>query len=146
MLAVPYALGLREEQILWAAWLYSYVALGFLAHETARAARPLTSPALALATGGMVLAFGGFTWFAASGMEVVPHAWLSMRSVRRAAEWWEAPRDARPRPTELLVLSFATAAMRPEGVLASLTIGAVLLATLRGPRRALGLLGHGRRL
>jgi hypothetical protein len=139
LLAVPYALGLREEHLLWAAWLYAYVSLGLLAHETTRAARPLTSPALSLAAGGAVLAFGAFSWFAASGMEVVPLAWLSMRSTRRAAEWVESPPEARPRPTELLALSFATAAMRPEGALASLIIACVLLATLRGKKRALGL-------
>jgi hypothetical protein len=140
MLAIPYALGLREEHLLWAAWLYSYVALGFLAHETSRAARPLTSPASSVAAGGMVLAFGAFTWFAASGMEVVPLAWLLMRSARRAAEWVETQPDARPRPTELVLLAFAAAAMRPEGVIGAVTISAVLLATLRGRSRALGLL------
>jgi hypothetical protein len=140
MLALPYALGLREEHLLWAAWLYSYVALGFLAHETSHAARGLTSRTLGVAAGGMVLAFGAFTWFAASGMEVVPLAWLLMRSARRAAEWVETPAAARPRPTELLWLAFGAAAMRPEGVIAAVTIGGVLLATLRGRSRALGLL------
>ncbi len=57
-----------------------YVALGFLAHETSHAARGLTRAPLGIAAGGMVLAFGAFTWFAASGMEVVPLAWLLMRS------------------------------------------------------------------
>ncbi len=140
MLALPYALGLRGEHLLWAAWLYSYVSLGLLSHETSRAARGLTSTALSLAAGGMVLAFGALTWFAASGMEVVPLAWLLMRSARRAAEWIEAAPEARPRPTELVVLAIATAAMRPEGVVGAVSIAAVLLATLRGRRRALGLL------
>lgn len=138
-LALPYALGLREELVLWAAWLYSFAALGALAYETARAARGLTSSSLSLAAGGMVLAFGGSAWFAASGMEVVPLAWLLMRSVRRASDWLEARSEERPRAAELVFLAFAVAAMRPEGAVGALAIAAALFVKGNRRERALGL-------
>jgi hypothetical protein len=141
LLAVPYALGLRAESLLWAAWLLSFTALGLLARETYLAALKLTSRTSALAAGGMVLAFGGHVWFAASGMEVVPLAWLLMRSARRAAEWGEAEENVRARwPRELLLLAWLSAAMRPEGALATLSIAGVLALRGAGLRRAWALL------
>ncbi|HEV8245884.1 MAG TPA: hypothetical protein VGP93_08945 [Polyangiaceae bacterium] len=123
LLALPYALGLRGLSLLWAAWAMAWTALGLLAHETHRAGDRLLSRPAALAAGAMVLAFGGYTWFASSGMEVVPLAWLLMRSARRAADFAEAPVDARSHaPIELLVLAWLAPAMRPEGAIASLCI------------------------
>lgn len=131
LLALPYALGLRDEQLLWVAWLLSFVALGLLAHETHRAAQKVTSRTSALAAGAMVLAFGGHVWFAASGMEVVPLAWLLMRSTRRAAEWGEGSDEMRRAlPRELLLLGWLAPAMRPEGVVATALVAAAI--ALRG--------------
>ncbi len=89
-LAPFYALGFRGARIIWVAWALGFTSLGLLALETRRLASGLMRPPVAIATGAMVIAFGGFTWFAASGMEVVPFAWLFTRTVRRAAEWMES--------------------------------------------------------
>ena len=89
----------------------------------------------ALAAELMVLTFGGYVWFAASGMEVVPLAWILMRSARRAAEFAEAAAHA-PSVRELVTLSWLAALMRPEGVIATLSIAVVLGAFTRGKRRA----------
>jgi hypothetical protein len=91
LLAPGYALGLRGHAIVWEAWALGFVSLGFLAHEAQRAARRLASPVGAAGAAVLVLSFGANSWFAASGMEVVPLAWLMLRSVRRAAEWSERP-------------------------------------------------------
>ena len=70
-------------------------------------------------------------------MEVVPFAWLIMRTARRAAEWGETP-DKAPRRehVELVVLGLLAPLMRPEGALFSLLAAATLLAFPRGRRRA----------
>ncbi len=136
LLALPYGLGLRGEHLLWVAWLLSFSALGLLAHETRWAAHRITSRTSAIAASAMVLAFGGHVWFAASGMEVVPLAWLLMRSVRKAADWGEAAEAVRLRlPRELLVLAWLGPALRPEGALAALLIAATVATRATGLRR-----------
>ena len=42
----------------------------------------------------MVLCFGGYLWCAASGMEVVPLAWVLALGLRKCIEWGEATRGA----------------------------------------------------
>ena len=96
LLAPFYALGFRGESILWPAWLLAFFALGALAHEAYALAKPLAGRAAAIGAGAMVLAFGGLAWGAASGMEVVPFAWLIAFATRRACEWAGAPRDEDP--------------------------------------------------
>lgn len=134
ILAPFYALGLHGDRIVWAAWALGWASLGLLAAETRRLAEGLTRPSLAIASGAMVLAFGGFTWFAASGMEVVPFAWLLTRAARRSAEWVEAepsengsPDATSRRYRELVLLAALCPLMRPEGVLGSLTVAAALI-------------------
>jgi hypothetical protein len=85
----------------------------------------------------MVLAFGGHLWFAASGMEVVPLAWLLMRTARRCAEWLETELETRPSARELLVLAWLGPLLRPEGVLATLGVAVTLGVGTRGKQRAL---------
>jgi hypothetical protein len=137
VLAVPYGLGLRAERIIWAAWALGFTALGLLGYETRRASARLLSDDGALAAEIMVLAFGGHLWFAASGMEVVPLAWLLMRTARRCADWLETPASERAWPRELLVLAWVGPLLRPEGVLATLAVTLTLVAGARGRRRAL---------
>ncbi len=134
-LALFYGLGLRAENVIWAAWLLGFVSLGFLGHETRRICDRLLSRDGGLAAEGMVYAFGGFLWFAASGMEVVPLAFVLARSVRRAAEWLEAG-ETRGSPRELIVLAFVGPLLRPEGALATLFVAVTLAFTLAGKRRA----------
>jgi hypothetical protein len=138
LLTLPYGFGLRAEQIIWAAWAFGWVALGMLGYETHRVGRRLLSDDGALAAEIMVLTFGGHVWFAASGMEVVPLAWLLMRTVRTAAEWLETPSSERRFPRELVVLGVLAPFLRPEGAIATLAVAATLGVGLRGRTRALG--------
>jgi hypothetical protein len=139
-----YALGLHGEGLVFAAWALGWVSLGLLAHETKRLADGLVRPAVAIAAGAMVLAFGGYAWFAASGMEVVPFAWLVTRAARRAAEWIEndappgrLPRPIAPPPTrrELVLLAALCPLMRPEGAIASVALAVTLALFPRGKSR-----------
>lgn len=123
LLAIPQLLGVQGESIIPWAWAFGFAALGLLAYETARAAEGLCDPRLAWLAGVLVLSFSAHTWFAASGMEVVPLAWLLMRSARRAADWAEGDRR---RLGELLLLALLTPLMRPEGALGSLLIATAL--------------------
>jgi len=127
LLSVPYAAGARGDAIMWAAWAMSFAALGGLAYETYALARPLAGRGAALGAGAMTLAFGGFTWCAASGMEVVPFAWAIAAGTRRACDWVEQP-DSRSRRALGFLLAFAVAAplLRPEGLLATATMGAAV--------------------
>jgi hypothetical protein len=134
-----YAIGFRGASIIWVAWAFGFTTLAFLAVETKRLADGLVSPSVALCAGAMVLAFGGNTWFAASGMEVVPFAWLFTRTVRRSAEWSErlcdgaAIGEKEKAYRELLLLAALTPLMRPEGAVASLIVFAALMYE---PRRS----------
>lgn len=142
LLGVGYALGLRGQALIWEAWALGFIALGLLAAEARRAALGLTGPLTAAGAAALVFAFGANTWFAASGMEVVPLAWLMLRSVRRAAEWHELPPSLRlqSRLVELCVLAWAAPLMRPEGALVSVLIALVAGLTQRGRARARALI------
>ena len=128
LLSPFWLLGFRDEAILWPAWALAFAALGAVAHETRAIVQKLAGETAASGAAAMVLAFPAFTWFAASGMEVLPFAWLLARSVRRASEWAEATPDgrSRERAIELAALGWGATLMRPEGALASVAIAAVL--------------------
>jgi hypothetical protein len=142
LLSVPYAFGLHEHSIVWASWVFGFGALALLAWEARRAAEGLCSPLGAWGAALSIYAFGANTWFAASGMEVVPLAWLLLRSARCVAEWWELESDgddARPvaaRRAELVALAWALPLVRPEGMLATLLVTAGLAVRPRGKPRA----------
>ncbi|MDP9036459.1 MAG: hypothetical protein M3O50_16785 [Myxococcota bacterium] len=130
LLAPFWALGARDEAILWPAWALSFAALGALAWEAAAWTKRLAGHAAALGAGAMTLSFGGFAWCAASGMEVVPFAWVIARASRRASEWAEAAGDSRttPRLMELVGLTWLAALFRPEGAVTALFVAATILA------------------
>ncbi len=90
LLAPFWKLGFRELSLIWIAWLFSFVSLAFLALETRRLAARLLPRGSAIAAGAMVLAFGGHVWCAGSGMEVIPFAFLLMRTLRLCAEVHES--------------------------------------------------------
>jgi hypothetical protein len=136
VLAPFYAIGFRGPAIMWPAWALSYIALALLAYEAARLTEPLAGRGAAIGAGAMVLAFGGHTWCAASGMEVVPFAWLLASTLRHVAEWDEG----KPRPRVLLALAIAAPLMRPEGSLVALAAAAVI-AMHRSFRLAIALAG-----
>jgi uncharacterized ParB-like nuclease family protein len=135
LLAPFWKLGLRDEAILWPAWGLSFVALGGLAWEASKLTERLAGRAAQIGAGAMVLSFSGFTWCAASGMEVVPFAWVIARATRRASEWVEAPASQRtPRKAgELIALAWAAALFRPEGTLQALMVAGALVAFPRIP-------------
>ncbi len=134
VLALPYALGLRGESILWATWVLSFVALGALAHETFAITKPLAGRAAGFGAGAMTLLFGGFAWSAASGMEVVPFAWVLLHSMRRASEWTEEPARRTPRELRMLIgLAVIAPLVRPEGAIASLVLAVAVALTPRAP-------------
>jgi len=132
LLALPQCFGVHGLALIPYAWGLGFLALGLLAYETARAAEGIVSPRVAWLAGVLTLAFSANTWFAASGMEVVPLGWLLMRCCRRAAEWLEGERE---RFWELLLLALLAPLMRPEGVVGSVLIASALGFT-GGPRRA----------
>lgn len=128
ILSLPYVLGCRGDALLWPAWLLSYVALFGVAYEAHRLTLPLAGRAAAVGAAAMSIAFGGFAWCAASGMEIVPFAWLVAHATRRAAAWTETPeRDRSMRAVGgLLLLAFAAPLARPEGAITSLVLGAAV--------------------
>lgn len=127
LLAPFYAIGFRGQALMWPAWFLSFGSLGALAYESWKLAKGLVSNTVAIAAGAMVLVFGGHIWCAASGMEVVPFAWLLARSARRGVEWCES-KDARTRATwlELGALGVAAPLMRPEGAIASILVAVAI--------------------
>jgi hypothetical protein len=130
LLAPFWALGAHGDALVWAAWAMSFLALGGLAWEAARLTERLAGRTAAVGAGAMVLAFGGFAWCAASGMEVVPFAWAIARASRRASEWAEDATDARTNrhAAELVALAWAAALFRPEGALTALFVAITLAA------------------
>jgi hypothetical protein len=147
-LAPFYAVGFRGNGILWGAWALSFVALGGLAWEVSSLTSRIAGRTAALGAGCMTLAFAGFTWCAASGMEVVPFAWMIARAMRRAAEWAEgsAPLAAAgnssqasatetrttDRAGELVAMAWMAVFLRPEGAVTALFVAATL-AVFVGP-------------
>jgi hypothetical protein len=139
LLAPFYALGLRGESILWAAWGLSFGALGALAYEAYALAKPLAGRAASLGAGAMIVAFGGLVWSAASGMEVVPFAWLVAHTARHGAEWAE---DVAARTRRRLLVLVTLAALcpltRPEGALVSVALAFVIALHPRRGGLAIG--------
>ncbi len=135
LLAPFWLVGFRGSAILWPAWLSGFGAFGLLANETYHLAKPLAGKWGGVGATLMVLCFSAFAWCAASGMEVMPFAWLLARCARRASEWREDPAfRTRKHAWELVLLAFATALMRPEGALAALAIAGVLAIFQDGHR------------
>lgn len=136
LFTLPYGIGFRAERVIWVAWALGWAALGMLGYETRRASQRLLSDDGALAAELMVLTFGGYVWFATSGMEVVPLAWILMRTARRTAEWLETPVAERGKPWELVAYAALAPLVRPEGVLATFAVAGALAWGLRGKQRA----------
>jgi hypothetical protein len=128
LLAPFWLVGFRGEAILWPAWALSYAALGALAWEAYELTKRLAGRSAAVGAGAMVLAFGGFAWNAASGMEVLPFAWAIARASRKASEWAESHRASRTlrQAGELVALAWVTALFRPEGAVTALFVAATL--------------------
>jgi hypothetical protein len=114
-------LGAGPGALLALTWVLGFVALFGQASEVYLSSRRFLSQPLAFAAGLLVLSFSANTWFAGSAMEVVPLGFVLLRCARLSAEFWEGERsDARQR--ELLLLAFAAALLRPEGLLGALCV------------------------
>ncbi|MCA9632439.1 MAG: hypothetical protein KC766_32525 [Myxococcales bacterium] len=117
-LSIGWFLGLHELKLIYLAWALGWACCGLLAWETSRLTRGLLRPSIGLGAGLLVFCFSPHTWFSASGMEVLPLAWLLMRTARLCAEAWER-RSAVGYLRGMLATSFCAAIIRPEGVLAA---------------------------
>ncbi len=126
-LAPFYLLGLRDTSIIWAAWVLGWFFFALLVAEVRRLAERLVGRATALGAAAATLGFGGYTWFAASGMEVLPLAWALAYTARLSAEWHEEPaRRGASLRRKLLAMALVGPLLRPEGMLASLMAAATL--------------------
>ena len=135
LLALPYLVGFRGEHILWVAWFFSYLALAALAYEAYLLTVPLAGRGAAIGAAAMTLAFGGLAWGAASGMEVVPFAWVLAHAVRRASDWVDEPTRRTKRAFRwLVVIALLAPLVRPEGAIVSLVLGGGVLAHPRARR------------
>jgi hypothetical protein len=142
VLAPFYALGFRDLAIIDVAWLLGALAHAALAVETARVASRLTSPTIGATAGAMTLGFSAFTWFAWSGMETVPFAWILLRCVRLASDLCEPASDPGGRVVDpartrraLVIAGVLAPLVRPEGVLgAFIACGALTFEATRRHR------------
>jgi hypothetical protein len=139
LLAPFYLIGFHGEAIVWAAWLLSFGALGLLAHEAVQMTKPLAGNAAAAGAGAMVLLFSGHIWCAASGMEVVPFAWVMTRALRKAAEWSEKKSEENSNRDfwELVILGWASFLFRPEGAIVVIVVALVFKVFARSPKMIL---------
>jgi hypothetical protein len=144
VLAPFWALGARDDTIVWIAWVLSFAALGALAWEAGKLTEPLAGRVATIGAIAMTLAFSGFLWTAASGMEGVPFAWAIARATRRATEWAESAETGRleRRARELVGLAWIAALLRPEGAIAAAFVAVTLavfprVRTWRSRARAL---------
>ncbi len=134
LLSVPYALGAHGNSIVWAAWFFSFLALGALAYDVHALTLPLAGRGAAIGAGAMTLAFGGLVWGAASGMEVVPFAWVLAHAMRRGSEWYEdSAKRTRREQYALFALALFAPLMRPEGAIVSLALCAAVAIRPRTP-------------
>jgi hypothetical protein len=128
VLAPFHLLGLRGFSLVWAAWLLGTLAHAALAVEVMRLARRLAGRAAGAGALVMSLGFGAFAWFAWSGMETIPFAWILLRTARASAAYCEPdPRYPRAGPAEIAILGVLAPLVRPEGALASGIAAAALL-------------------
>ncbi len=143
ILGVFHALGFEGSALVWPAWALGWASLGLLGWEVFEAGRELLEERTRHVAVVALLCMGGFSWCAGSGMEVIPLAWLLLRTARRSAEWLEegaaptAPRVPSPQVAfrELVGLAVAGPLLRPEGALATIMVAAALLLRPRSRRR-----------
>ncbi|MEZ4444064.1 MAG: hypothetical protein R3B72_33640 [Polyangiaceae bacterium] len=132
LLAPWFWVGVKGVGIVAVCWGYGLLLHAGVALETARLADGLAGRTAGLAAGAMALVFGGFVWFAYSGMETVALAYVLARGARVASERLEGRRrlsllDGVPSGWELVALGILAPLVRPEGLVVS---GIAVLAAL----------------
>ncbi|MCK6586787.1 MAG: hypothetical protein L6Q76_04290 [Polyangiaceae bacterium] len=145
LLAPFYALGLHGLSLIYAAWVLGALFHAALVVETTRIANRLAGRAAAAGAAVMSAGFGAFAWFAWSGMETIPFAWILLRAARKSAAFCESDNDTTQSTggeATLIGLGLAAPLFRPEGAIASLLTALALFRSPRKtglPRRLLGL-------
>lgn len=124
LLAPFHAIGLRGLSLLWVPWVIGTLAHAALAVEAARLADRLAGKEAGVGAGMMCSVFGAFAWFAWSGMETIPFAWLLLRAARVGSE------PSGDHKAELIALGILGPLLRPEGLLVAL-IAAIGVAIQR---------------
>ena len=129
LLAPFYWVGFDELSIIWVAWFFGFLSLSGVLVEVYRLATRLTGTATAIAVASMCALFGGFAWFAASGMETMALAWVLLRTARLSSEWGEGVAENRSASVRnhLIACAIVAPLVRPEGAIASVIAAVALL-------------------
>jgi hypothetical protein len=109
----------------WIAVALGFASLWGLCRETRRLASYFVDETLARWVGALPVLFAGHAWFAASGMEVMPLAWLLSYSCRKSLEY----RGTSSQLRQLLLLCALCPLLRPEGALLSAWLAWVIWRT-----------------
>jgi hypothetical protein len=137
LFAPAFVLGVRELDVVWLAWLAGGIAHALTALETGRLAAPLVGRVGAAGAAAMCLAFGAFAWFSFSGMETVALALVLVHAARLASDYCERRYVSR-RSIEARLMAVALLAplVRPEGLIASLSVATAFSRASVGARAA----------
>ncbi|HTM45168.1 MAG TPA: hypothetical protein VL137_09455 [Polyangiaceae bacterium] len=112
--------------ITWVAVCLGFFSLWGLSRETRLLATRLMHPTLARFTALLPLAFAANTWFAASGMEVLPFSLLLLHTCRKILDWLNEPGPSPLRAHGLIVLAALCVLTRPEGALMAVAVAVAL--------------------
>lgn len=115
----------------WVAVVLGFGSLWGVCRETRRLASYFIDETLARWVGGLPLLFAAHAWFAASGMEVMPLAWLLNYGCRKSLEYRASSSQLRP----LLLLAALGPLLRPEGALLSAWLAWVIWRATAERRR-----------
>lgn len=137
-----YLIGFRGLSLIYVVWVIGTLLHAAVAVETKRLAEGIAGRAAAIGAAAMCLLFGGFAWFAWSGMETMALAWAMTRTMRMASELAETSPQNRTRrqAVALGIMAAVTSLVRPEGgAVALLAAIAIVLFTSKSTdkRRAL---------
>lgn len=123
----------------WVAVALGFASLWGLCRETRRLSACFIDETLACWVGALPLLFGAHVWFASSGMEVVPLAWLLCFSCRKSLEY----RGEASQLRGLLVLAAMCPLLRPEGALLSMWIAWIVWRKTATPRQYFAIFAFG---
>jgi hypothetical protein len=115
----------------WVAVFLGFASLWGVCRETRRLASYFIDETLAAWVGGLPLLFAANAWFAASGMEVMPLAWLLSYSCRQSLEY----RGSSSQLRQLLLLAALCPLLRPEGALLTSWLAWMIWRTTEAQRR-----------
>jgi hypothetical protein len=130
ILAPFYLVGVRGLWLILVCWTLGALAHAGVTVEVARLSSRLAGRTAGFGAGAMCVVFGAFPWFALSGMETLPFAWVLLRTARCAANLASRREGAPPNDSvrsgahgervEIVALGVIAPLLRPEGFVASL--------------------------